>query len=192
SVLENGPWLIRMVPMILNVWSSNTDLKKAEVKKALVWVKLHHVPIVAYSELLGKSTYARVLIEVSVEVDLMDSLVIAIHVGYDKGYSLATIDIEYEWRPPRCSTCLIFDHMNDKCPKLPKEVSNKSVEKPDENEGFVEVKRKKHKAKTQVHKQIEGVWLSKVPPKFQYRRVEKAESSKVAEKQANVLQTQMS
>ncbi|GJY32412.1 zinc knuckle CX2CX4HX4C containing protein [Tanacetum coccineum] len=50
SVLENGPWLIRLVPLILNVWTHNTDLKKAEIKSAPVWVKLHHVPIVAYSE----------------------------------------------------------------------------------------------------------------------------------------------
>ncbi|GKB36749.1 zinc knuckle CX2CX4HX4C containing protein [Tanacetum coccineum] len=51
KVLEDGPWLIRTVPLILNVWSPNTDLKKAEVKKAPVWIKLHHVPIVAYSEI---------------------------------------------------------------------------------------------------------------------------------------------
>ncbi|GKB70892.1 zinc knuckle CX2CX4HX4C containing protein, partial [Tanacetum coccineum] len=50
-VLEDGPWLIRTVPLILNVWSPNTDLKKAEVRKAPVWIKLHHVPIVAYSEI---------------------------------------------------------------------------------------------------------------------------------------------
>ncbi|GKD82380.1 zinc knuckle CX2CX4HX4C containing protein, partial [Tanacetum coccineum] len=30
KVLEDGPWLIRIVPLILNVWSPNTDLKKAE------------------------------------------------------------------------------------------------------------------------------------------------------------------
>ncbi|GKE05932.1 zinc knuckle CX2CX4HX4C containing protein, partial [Tanacetum coccineum] len=136
SVLENGLWLIRRIPLMLNVWSQTTDLKKTEVKKALVWVKLHHVPIVAYSEVglslittqigtpimldsytsnmcvssWGRSTYARALIEVSADVELMDELVIAIPAGKDKGHSLATIKIEYEWRPPRCSTCLIFDH----------------------------------------------------------------------------------
>ncbi|GJV54641.1 zinc knuckle CX2CX4HX4C containing protein [Tanacetum coccineum] len=36
KVLEEGPWLIHTVPLILNVWSPNTDLKKAEVKKASV------------------------------------------------------------------------------------------------------------------------------------------------------------
>ncbi|GJR25236.1 hypothetical protein Tco_1101468 [Tanacetum coccineum] len=148
KVLENGPWLIRTVPLILNVWSPNTDLEKAGVKKAPVWIKLHHIPIVAYLEIglslittqlgkpimldsytssmclnsWGKCTYARALIEVSAENELMESLVIAIPVGKDKGHTLATIDVEYEWKPPRCSTCLIFDHITDKCPKLPKEV----------------------------------------------------------------------
>ncbi|GJZ48274.1 zinc knuckle CX2CX4HX4C containing protein [Tanacetum coccineum] len=117
-VLEDGPWLIRTVPLILNVWSPNTDLKKAEVNKAPVWIKLHHVPIVAS---WGKSTYARALIEVLAEKDLLDSLLIAIPVDKDKGHTLATIDIEYEWNPPRCSTCMIFYHHTDKCPKLLKE-----------------------------------------------------------------------
>ncbi|GJV31218.1 hypothetical protein Tco_1391618 [Tanacetum coccineum] len=158
SVLENGPWLIRREPLMLNVWSQNTDLKKAEVKKAPVWVKLHHVPIVAYSEVglslittqkgkpimldtytsnmyvssWGRSTYARALIEVSVEVELVDELVIAIPVGKDKGHTLATITVEYEWRPPRCSTCMIFDHTTEKCPKRPKEVQTEPVA----NDGF--------------------------------------------------------
>ncbi|GJR05058.1 putative reverse transcriptase domain-containing protein [Tanacetum coccineum] len=35
NVLENGPLLIRTVPLILNVWSPNTDLKKSEDKEKL-------------------------------------------------------------------------------------------------------------------------------------------------------------
>ncbi|GJU94038.1 sugar transport protein 13 [Tanacetum coccineum] len=50
SVMENGPWLIRFVPLILNIWTPNTDLKKDVITSAPLWVKLHHVPIVAYSE----------------------------------------------------------------------------------------------------------------------------------------------
>ncbi|GJS60553.1 hypothetical protein Tco_0655337 [Tanacetum coccineum] len=165
-VLEDGPWLIRTVPLILNVWSPNTYLKKAEVKKAPVWIKLHHVPIVAYSEIglslittqlgkpitldsytssmclnsWGKSTYARALIEVSAEKDLLDSLVIVIPVDNGIWHTLATIDVEYEWNPPRCATCLVFDHHSDKCPKLPKAAPVENVE----DDGFVEVKKKKH------------------------------------------------
>nr|GEY15066.1 hypothetical protein [Tanacetum cinerariifolium] len=198
-VLEDGPWLIRTVPLILNVWSPNTDLKKAEVKKAPVWIKLHHVPIVAYSEIglslittqigkpitldsytsnmcvssWGKSTYARALTEVSAENKLLDVLVIAIPIEKDKGHMLATIDIEYEWNPPRCATCLIFNHHTDKCPKLPKTTFVKNVN----GDGFVEVKKKKHKNKNRQHK-VAGIRLSKPQPQLHYRRVEKDDSSK--------------
>ncbi|GJT22913.1 retrovirus-related pol polyprotein from transposon 17.6 [Tanacetum coccineum] len=104
SVLENGPWLIRRVPLILNEWTPNTILKKDEIKRVPFWVKMHYVPIVAYSDIglslittqigkplmldsytsnmclhsWGRSTYVRALIEISADVDLMDSLVIAI------------------------------------------------------------------------------------------------------------------
>ncbi|GJS45231.1 retrovirus-related pol polyprotein from transposon TNT 1-94 [Tanacetum coccineum] len=50
KVIVGGPWIIHLVPLILGVWTPNTVLKKDEIKNALVWVKLHHVPIVAYSE----------------------------------------------------------------------------------------------------------------------------------------------
>ncbi|GKC94170.1 zinc knuckle CX2CX4HX4C containing protein, partial [Tanacetum coccineum] len=51
NVLENGPWLIRKVPLLLNKWTPDTILKKDEIKRVPVWVKMHHVPIVAYSEI---------------------------------------------------------------------------------------------------------------------------------------------
>nr|GEW65389.1 reverse transcriptase domain-containing protein [Tanacetum cinerariifolium] len=47
QVLENGPWLIHLVPIILNTYST---LKKDEIIAAHVWVKLHNIPIIAYSE----------------------------------------------------------------------------------------------------------------------------------------------
>ncbi|GKD35365.1 hypothetical protein Tco_1250874 [Tanacetum coccineum] len=121
----------------------------------------------------GRSTYTRALIEVSAENELMESLVIVIPVGKDKGHTLATIDIEYEWKPLRCSTCMIFDHTTNKCPKLPKEVLVTNGM----DEGFVEVKKKKHKNKSRPQHQIDGIRLTKPPPKMYYRRVEKGESS---------------
>ncbi|GJU42757.1 hypothetical protein Tco_1195714 [Tanacetum coccineum] len=212
NVLENGPLLIRTVPLILNVWSPNTDLKKAEVKKAPVWVKLHHVPIVAYSEIglslittqigkpimldsytsnmclssWGRSTYARALIKVSADNEIMESLTIAIPIGKDKGHMLATIDIEYEWKLPRCSNCMIFDHFTDKCPKLPKE----NIQTNTDDEGFVEVKKKKNKNKSRPQRQVDGIRLSKPPPKLYYRCVETGESSKAADTQKNSTKAQ--
>ncbi|GKD47449.1 hypothetical protein Tco_1272094 [Tanacetum coccineum] len=50
QVIEQGPWLIRSSPLILNKWTPNLVLKKDEVTKVPVWVKMHKVPVVAYSE----------------------------------------------------------------------------------------------------------------------------------------------
>nr|GEW84627.1 hypothetical protein [Tanacetum cinerariifolium] len=200
SVMVNGPWLIQRVPLILNEWTPNTILKKDEIKRVPVWVKMHHVPIVAYSDIRlslittqirkpfmldsyksnmclhswGRSTYARALIEILADVDLMDSLVIAIPRCDKEGHTFATIDIEYEWTPPGCASCKIFDHASDKCPKLNKEVSNVKVS----DDGFTKVKKKKVKAKKNSNKQVEGVRLTKPALNLQYRRVEKGETSK--------------
>ncbi|GKA43801.1 zinc knuckle CX2CX4HX4C containing protein [Tanacetum coccineum] len=201
SVMENGPWLIRYVPLILNVWTPNTDLKKDVIKTAPLWVKLHHVPIVAYSEVglslittqlgrplmldsytssmclssWGRNTYARALVEFSAEEELKDSLVIAIPRSNGKGHSLATIEVEYEWTPPRCSTCKVFDHINDSCPKNPKVVTNDK----EKDDGFIKVTKKNSKAKpVQKNKQIEGIRLSKPALNLQYRKVDKGETSK--------------
>ncbi|GJV55342.1 putative reverse transcriptase domain, reverse transcriptase zinc-binding domain protein [Tanacetum coccineum] len=92
-----------------------------------------------------------------------------------KGYSLAMVDIEYEWKPPRCSTCAIFDHVPEKCPKNPTvEVAPK-----EKDDGFVEVTRKKHKAKQNSKaKHIDGLRLNK-PSLTLLSKCENGETSKV-------------
>ncbi|GKA68715.1 retrovirus-related pol polyprotein from transposon TNT 1-94 [Tanacetum coccineum] len=49
QVLEQGPWLVRNQPLILTKWAPNLDLAKDVVTKVPVWVKIHKVPVVAYS-----------------------------------------------------------------------------------------------------------------------------------------------
>ncbi|GJT75664.1 zinc knuckle CX2CX4HX4C containing protein [Tanacetum coccineum] len=174
SVLENGPWLVRRVPLILNEWTSNTILKKDEIKRVPVWVKMHHVPIVAYSEIglslistqigkpimldsytsnmclhsWGRSVYARALIEIAADVELVKSLVIAIPLGNKEGHTFPTIDID------------------DKCPKLPKVVPTDKAA----DDGFTEVKKKKAKAKQSSKTQLKGIRRNKPPLNSQYHR----------------------
>ncbi|GJQ89660.1 polypyrimidine tract-binding protein homolog 2 isoform X1 [Tanacetum coccineum] len=151
----------------LNIWGANTRLKKEDIKEALVWVKIHKVPIVAYSEIglslitsklghpimldaytssmclksWGCNTYVRALVEVSTDKALVESLVVAIPYQNEKGYSMETVEIEYEWRPSRCDNCKIFDHKDNDCPKKLKEVTPT----PAKDDGFVQVTRKKDK-----------------------------------------------
>ncbi|GJV66366.1 zinc knuckle CX2CX4HX4C containing protein [Tanacetum coccineum] len=157
-VLENGSWLIRLVPLLLNIWSPNSMLKKDEITLAPVWVKLHNVPIVAYSEMglslitkkvgrpimldaytsdmclnpWGHNNYTRAFIEVSVAQAFLNSLVVAIPLPNGKGHTLETIEIEYEWQPPHCKTCKIFDHTDMHCPKRDKTSTETLVAKEDE------------------------------------------------------------
>ncbi|GKG42138.1 RNA-directed DNA polymerase, eukaryota, reverse transcriptase zinc-binding domain protein, partial [Tanacetum coccineum] len=50
SMLKNGPWFIRNHPHILRKWNPNVDLLKKDVGNVPVWVKLHGVPVTAFSE----------------------------------------------------------------------------------------------------------------------------------------------
>ncbi|GJS58280.1 zinc finger, RanBP2-type containing protein [Tanacetum coccineum] len=49
KVLECGLCIICNTPLILNRWTLNVSLKRNEVNKVPVWVKLNNVPVVAYS-----------------------------------------------------------------------------------------------------------------------------------------------
>ncbi|GJW78584.1 reverse transcriptase domain-containing protein [Tanacetum coccineum] len=103
SMLKNGPWFIRNNPLILKKWNPDVNLLKEDVGNVLVWVKLHGVPVTAFSEdglsaiatkigttlildsytydmcsqSWGRSSYARALIEVRADVELKDNIVMA-------------------------------------------------------------------------------------------------------------------
>ena len=191
-MLENGPWFIRTIPLILNTWTPNTTMRKDDITKIPVWVKLHKIPLAAYTKTClslfgtklgrpimldaytsnmcldpwGRTSYARALIEVSADQIPLKSLVVAIPLIDVPGNSYKTIEVEYEWQPPHCETCKVFGHSNDQCPKRVNEV-NPSI---DTNDGFIDVNRKGGKGKQTVKTNpISGIRFTKPPPKFVYR-----------------------
>nr|GEU74239.1 hypothetical protein [Tanacetum cinerariifolium] len=55
-----------------------------------------------------------------------DNLVMAVPNIEGTRYTKETIRVEYEWKPPRCSMCLLFGHSLDDCPKAaPNRVENR-------------------------------------------------------------------
>nr|GEZ97027.1 hypothetical protein [Tanacetum cinerariifolium] len=50
---------------------------------------------------MGRSSYARALIEVWADVELKDNIVVAMPKLVGEGFYTCTIHIEYEWKPPR-------------------------------------------------------------------------------------------
>ncbi|GJR73793.1 putative reverse transcriptase domain-containing protein [Tanacetum coccineum] len=111
-VIERGPWMIRKSPIILNKWSSSVSLKKGEVTKVLVWVKLYNVPVLTYSEdglsliatQIGKLVIRRLLRAIP-EVK-----------GDDKLKKLSEYG-ETNGKPPHYVECKSFGHSHDLCPK---------------------------------------------------------------------------
>nr|XP_043619789.1 uncharacterized protein LOC122591593 [Erigeron canadensis] len=100
KVLNEGPWLIRSVPIFLNKWTPNVMLKKEDITSVPVWVKMHKIPMAAYTddglsllatklgnprqldsytnsmclESWGRANYAGAQIEVSAKKELKESL----------------------------------------------------------------------------------------------------------------------
>ncbi|GJY72780.1 zinc knuckle CX2CX4HX4C containing protein [Tanacetum coccineum] len=147
---ENGPWLIRLVPIILNVWTPTSKLKKDDITMVPVWIKLHNVPIVAYSE-VGLSLLTTQLGK-PIMLDCYTSNMCVSSWGRNS-YARALIEI--------------FDHFDDKCPKKPKEINQNKQS----GDGFVEVTNKKGKAKQPKSMPIEGIHLNKSTHNFYYRPI---------------------
>nr|GEZ88935.1 hypothetical protein [Tanacetum cinerariifolium] len=95
----------------------------------------------------GRSSYARILIEIDICNGFSGNLVIAVNLDRPR-YTKETIFVEYEWKHPHCSTCLIFGHLVDDCPKALKLMVNR-VDKDKcgssgaNDDGFIEVIKKK-------------------------------------------------
>ncbi|XP_021996309.1 uncharacterized protein LOC110893511 [Helianthus annuus] len=192
KILEGGPWLIRKVPLFLNVWSPSVSLKKEGIKSVPVWVKLHNVPIAIYTddglsllasklgvpkrldgytadmctENWGRSSFARALIEITADKELKDQIVVAIPKLDDDGYITEIVDVEYEWKPQRCSLCCVFGHNDQVCGKNENKKAKHVVV---DEEGFRMDKRKTAR--------MGGVPM-KQKQKFMYRpKVSKADPS---------------
>ncbi|GKA75354.1 zinc knuckle CX2CX4HX4C containing protein [Tanacetum coccineum] len=180
------------------------QLKKDEINLVPVWVKLHSVPIVAFSETglslistklghpimldaytssmcvtsWGRNNYARILIEVSVVTALLTSLVVAIPYPNGKGHSLETVEVEYEWQPPHCVYCKIFGHSNEQCPKQVREPVNVAKDKQDDDFTVVTNRKNKGKKADNNHPRcVEGLKLNKPKATFVYRQKEKPGTS---------------
>ncbi|GJY94726.1 nucleotide-diphospho-sugar transferase [Tanacetum coccineum] len=113
AMLKNRPWFIRNNPLILKKWHPDENLLKEDV-----------------SIVPGRSSYARVMIELRAYVDLKENIVIAMPKITREGYYTCNVRVEYEWKPPKCSSCKVFGHIHKECPKNSSASEKKTVKKP--------------------------------------------------------------
>ncbi|GJV56808.1 RNA-directed DNA polymerase, eukaryota, reverse transcriptase zinc-binding domain protein [Tanacetum coccineum] len=190
DVIKNGPWMVNGKPMFVQKWDPTVCLEKAEPTKLPLWVKFKNLPLEAWNTkgisaiasrlgnpLImdqvtthmcnmgnGRAGYARVLIEVEAGKGLPDQIEIVYRNSDNMEIGRKFIKVEYDWKLPMCSFCLVFGHKDDKCGCRPKTVeelkSNREEARKEEEakrkskeEEFVQVNRKKQFGRNAGNKQ---------------------------------------
>ncbi|GJV01554.1 ATPase, F1/V1/A1 complex, alpha/beta subunit, partial [Tanacetum coccineum] len=138
-VLENGPWMVNNKPMFIQKWDTSIIMDRKEPKALPLWVKLHFVPIEAWTvngisaiasslgkplimdktttkmcnEGRGRFGYARVLIEVQAKKEFKEKVEICYSSNQNpEGNFSKYVDVEYSWKPPVCTLCKVFGHLD--------------------------------------------------------------------------------
>lgn len=167
QVISNGPWMVNNKPLFVQRWGIDVCLDKTEPVKLPVWVKLLNVPLEAWSDkgisslasCLGKPIimdevttnvcktgtgrlgFARVLIEINAEKQLKDVIEVAYR-KKDASISMTKyVQVEYDWKPTRCSHCCVFGHDNVNCRMIPRDTESdkQSNVNCEGNDGFQKV-----------------------------------------------------
>ncbi|KAL0283802.1 UNVERIFIED_CONTAM: hypothetical protein Sradi_7216200 [Sesamum radiatum] len=136
EVIEGGPWLFHGQAIVLQKWEPGMVLRKLQHTQVPVWIKLRHLPVELWTTEglsmvasgVGKPLYpdaitlactrldfARVCVMLDISAKLLKHIVIMI--PKEDGSEVACkVDVEYEWLPPKCTTCHSLGHAIKDCP----------------------------------------------------------------------------
>ncbi|KAL0444859.1 UNVERIFIED_CONTAM: hypothetical protein Slati_2208600 [Sesamum latifolium] len=138
EIIEGGPWLFQGQPIVLQRWQPGMALRKLKHTEVPVWIKLKHLPIEYWTEEglsvvasgIGKPLYpdaitkactrldfARVCVMLNIASKLPKHIVILAPTA-EGGEIPCKVDVEYEWVPKKCVTCMSLGHSASSCPTL--------------------------------------------------------------------------
>ncbi|KAJ9561549.1 hypothetical protein OSB04_006709 [Centaurea solstitialis] len=183
QVVENGPLMIRGVPLFVAHWDPTKGLAKPVHNTCPLWIKLHNIPLVAFNKEgisriasalgipkqmdactasmcdkeWGRPGFAKVLVEVWAVGDLKRELEVVIPSLSGGPDVKVNIKVEYIWEPSQCSHCLIFGHTLSSCAKAVAAKQNQKKKNKMDDEGFVTVERRKWIPKNQDKPSSSGV-----------------------------------
>ncbi|GKE42878.1 hypothetical protein Tco_1470162, partial [Tanacetum coccineum] len=107
AMLENGLSFIQNHPLILKKWHSDENLLKEGDGLGAIATKLC-TPLMLDSytsdmcmQSWGRSSYARVMIELRADVKLKHNIIVSMPKINREGHYLCNVRVEYEWKPPR-------------------------------------------------------------------------------------------
>ncbi|GJT27363.1 kinase-like domain, phloem protein 2-like protein [Tanacetum coccineum] len=108
------------------------NLMKEDVRTVPVWVKLHGVPVMAFSDdgLSAIATKLGTPLMLESYTSDMYNIVVAMLRIMGEGHYTCNVRVEYEWKPPRCSSCKVFGHIHEECSKNTGADEKKTIKKP--------------------------------------------------------------
>ncbi|KAL2243965.1 UNVERIFIED_CONTAM: hypothetical protein Sindi_0514500 [Sesamum indicum] len=135
KVIEGGPWLFQGQPIVLQKWKPGMVMRKLKHTQVPVWIRLRHLPMELRTE-EGLSTvasgvrkplypdaitractrlnFARVCVMLDISSKLLKHIIM-MSPDEDGGESHCKIDIEYEWLPLKCTSCMTLGHSAKEC-----------------------------------------------------------------------------
>ncbi|KAJ6670209.1 GLYCINE-RICH CELL WALL STRUCTURAL PROTEIN 1.8-LIKE [Salix viminalis] len=126
-VIEMGPWLFGGKNIILQKWHPRFIFDKNRISTLPVWVRLHGLPFPLWSKqglslaasMVGtplscdEQTFKGTRLEyarICVEIDASLPYVHKFEIDTPLSPVPATVEVTYEWKPSRCTTCKVFGH----------------------------------------------------------------------------------
>ncbi|KAL2250083.1 UNVERIFIED_CONTAM: hypothetical protein Sindi_2482000 [Sesamum indicum] len=135
DIIEGGPWLFQGQPIVLQKWEPGMVLRKLKHTQVPVWIKLRHLPVELWTEEglsivasgVGKPLYPDAIMRACTRLDFarvcvmldvnskMPKHIIIMTPDEEGGELPCKIDVEYEWLPPRCTSCMTLGHSAKEC-----------------------------------------------------------------------------
>jgi len=142
--MQGDPILMQNKLFILKPWNPEVGNVCGSIRVVPVWVQFHNIPIFAWSHLginwlacrlgrlvcmddstekLERLRYAKCLIEVTPDNELVDSFEVRLVDG-----GTQRIEVRYLWKPDVCTTCKVFGHPTEQCAPASKVKSSEDVQ----------------------------------------------------------------
>ncbi|KAJ6689104.1 hypothetical protein OIU85_005503 [Salix viminalis] len=127
AVMEKGPWLFGGKAIMLQQWHPSYKFDKDRISKLPVWIRLQGLPfpprtqvgLSLVASMVGRPLscdsqtyictrleYARLCVEIDVSLPKVTHFEIVSPLSADP----IAVEVEYEWLPPHCSQCKLYDH----------------------------------------------------------------------------------
>ncbi|KAL2225400.1 UNVERIFIED_CONTAM: hypothetical protein Sindi_2965100 [Sesamum indicum] len=135
EIIEGDPWLFQGQPIVLQKWEPGMAMRKLKHTQVPVWIKLRHLPMEFWTTEglstvgsgVGKPLYPDAITRactrldfarVCVMIDATQKLhkhIIVMAPDEEGGETPCKVDVEYEWLPPKCTTCMSLGHSDKDC-----------------------------------------------------------------------------